>query len=607
MRQLSKEAFGTTPATFEAAMEKALYQEENTMKKSYLMKVLILATVFLMLTCTALAVGLNQSARHTATLQAREAVMEAYGLTSETIGMLFEHTEQGQDGYTVVYSPIKYGNQIGEYTVHVDKDGNAKVSWSHDGVDMDSLDIGSPAWGQAQLLEIMEIESQHNEWRGDTKEMTEEELAATRLQRQAERDSILADMREKGVEVGIISVAPKEGDLTEEEAVQAAKDAAMATYGMEESFFDDHEVFISLYQNDNDAEAFYRVQLVQDLPDVDYVERSQFFIELGATSREVRVCSWDIKPENRTLPQGPLDGYDEAVRSFIEKGAFATLTPEEKADVAQRMAAAGFADLLPHSNYAAPTADDLPQADAIAAADKAMTDTYGFTPKTLSLFAHSTAVVETEGKRLWTVDYVPELKERDKWLFEEPMGTYTVSVDAQTGELAEAEWSLQAERGDTVYTESTFGASPAWDAEMLTWAIRLDEKRQVLIEKYDRLFEEMYPVAPSWSLEDSGTYDGWMRDAGFDPAEYNNGLPREGDLTLEQVTEIAIAAVVQEYGVDSAMLADAPQQPYYWITDPEKPVWAIRFFTGWQDSYTVTMDAATGEIVNTEFIATGNG
>ena len=98
-----------------------------------------------------------------ARIQARQAIMETYGLTQSTQAYFEETLTSDDDGYTFVYyaavDDLDY--VLGRYTVHV-KDGQAKASWSWDGkeVPFDGYGLAANAWGKDQLMEVWLINKQ---------------------------------------------------------------------------------------------------------------------------------------------------------------------------------------------------------------------------------------------------------------------------------------------------------------------------------------------------------------------------------------------------------------------------------------------------------------
>ena len=134
------------------------------MMKKKLTMALSLAVALVMMASVALAaVALNYSPAADALKQARNAVMDKYGLTQTTLG-LFQHNLYLLDNETVVVFHTDVadanGNGLtGEYTVTIPDGGTTVVSWTFDHVDpavWQSGDLDAPIWGQAQLAKFLE-------------------------------------------------------------------------------------------------------------------------------------------------------------------------------------------------------------------------------------------------------------------------------------------------------------------------------------------------------------------------------------------------------------------------------------------------------------------
>ncbi len=118
---------------------------------------LILAVVLMLAAVSALAVyALTRSPEAEAIYQARQAVMNAYGLTAETMGMFHAEYQETDGGWRVSFRALVNidPERAGVYMVEKAQDGMT-VSWSHDGLDpalWRGGDLTAPAYGQEQLL-----------------------------------------------------------------------------------------------------------------------------------------------------------------------------------------------------------------------------------------------------------------------------------------------------------------------------------------------------------------------------------------------------------------------------------------------------------------------
>ena len=118
---------------------------------------LILAVVLTLAAVSALAVyALTRSPEAEAIYQARQAVMNAYGLTAETMGLFHAEHEETDGGWRVTFRALANidPQRAGVYTVEKTADGMT-AAWSHDGLDpalWRGGDLTAPAYGQEQLL-----------------------------------------------------------------------------------------------------------------------------------------------------------------------------------------------------------------------------------------------------------------------------------------------------------------------------------------------------------------------------------------------------------------------------------------------------------------------
>ena len=98
---------------------------------------LILAVALTLAAVSALAVyALTRSPEAEAKYQARQAVMDAYGLTAETMGLFHAEHEETDDGWRVTFRALANidPGRAGVYTVEKTADGRT-AAWSHDGLD----------------------------------------------------------------------------------------------------------------------------------------------------------------------------------------------------------------------------------------------------------------------------------------------------------------------------------------------------------------------------------------------------------------------------------------------------------------------------------------
>ncbi len=598
----NRSLYGEMPQSVQTVVANALQTEVNEMafRKKRAVATLLAALVLIALACTALAITLGRT-QYDAAKAARKAVMEQYGLTPETI-TLFEEEKSEENGvWTVVFRPWKYNpDAIGTYTVTVEEGKEPVAAWTHDGTAVTGEGLDANVWGPSQLEEVLALERAHY---APGEEFADPYDIFDWLEKAAKRDQMLIDA---GLDVFVVNLLPGPDDIPPEEAIATAKRAIREKYGISEESLAQWEIHMMFLKYQDKDEPVYRISsgAVQD-------NTGSLDVWLYSPSGKIGHCVWSVEPEYRTLPDGSLKGYEEAVKEFIKEGAFAVRPPAEKAEIAARIVEAGYGEYLEGMTYAAPGAEDLGEADALAAAAKALESAYGFTDETLKLFETTASLLLEDGERIWRVAYKPP---RDEGILmqhgrygNDMVGEYSVTLAANDGAVKQTFWSLEAERGDTVYTESTWGQAPAYDARILSWLLKLDEARAAIAAQYGN---EQDDLATPWPLEAAAAHDQLFRDAGFDPDVYPNGLPGEGDIPLEEALAAVKQALKDEFQFTDERLKESTYVPSFFVNDPEKPVWCVtiyRIVDGYQDTHVVWVDARTGEIVNTAYMAVGNG
>lgn len=573
------------------------------MKRKGFTTILVMALIIVILAATALAVGLSRSPRHSAAVIAREAIMEKYGITLDTIGLLYSSVNGDDQAATVTFSPIKYNNEaIGTYTVTV-KDGKAAgVTWSNDDVDpalYASGTLDAPAWGQKQLEKVQEIDRAYYTSQAGTDWL---ETQRWTLEQWAEHDKILAEADALGLNVWMRRIAPGADDIQEADALQMAKDAILKKYGATEDELAKLTVIRSFIKYDEKDEPEYRFGFGVVLSEDPGTVRTHYMVEIASPSGKVLACMSYVPPEERTLPEGSLAPYEKAVEEYIKQGAFDLLSPAEKAALAARIVEAKLPGYRTYELYAAPEAGDLPEAEILTLADKAMADTFGVTDEGLTLFESRLSLLRNDEERVWLVTYTPNEKPKRYWL-EEKLGSYTVSLAANTGEVLDTNWASPGQNAGKTYTQSTWGEAKAYDAGMLPWIVSLLDAVEPYRVEIDRAV-----LVDDASLELYAAHDQLFRDNGFSALQFSYGVPGEGDLTEEAAAEIARQVLREEYQLTDAVIESCILRTMYYVYDTD-PMWEFQlFFTdGRQDYYIVRMDAKTGVILYTDYAATGNG
>ncbi len=610
MNKLNKTSFGSTPPRFTWALQTALAAQKPVgIPRKRLVLIAALIAV-LLLACTAVAVNLfTRSPQYDAVHTGRQALMAKYGLTQETLSLFGEEKEDGSGGLTITYRPIMFNHDaMGTYTVIVPKQGEPSVAWSHDdrAQEAASGELSAAVWGQEQLaLAIAQHKQQRAQWAnnnqdGDTPPTLEEAAARDQAALAAGNQQVVA----------VMNVVPQEGDMSPEEAIERAKQAVTRKYGVSADILAGLKADLRMLQYRDEPEPQYRMQLFP--PENEHngwrTTDNLFYVSMFSRSGEVVENSWAAAPEIRTLPDGSLQAYKEAVEEFVNEGAFAVQPPEKKAEIGARILAAGFGELIQNRQYVPPQPGDLPMDKALAAAHQAMRDAFGFAEQPLALLSATAGLVEDQGQRAWAVDYTFMHDEQWEYTLAEKVGTYRVLLAADTGAMRKAEWSLKAQRGTEVFTERNWMQAPALDAEMLGWVAPFMEAAAVIPAKYG---EPPGMAGYDWSIEDRAANDQIYRDAGFDPRGYPNGLPDAASIAPEAAKEIAKQALFAEFGLTEEIWQQCTVRIFYWVDTPERPVWWCDVYLtttdGGEDNYGVTIDAHNSEIINIGHMGPGNG
>lgn len=192
---------------------------------------LILAVVLTLAAVSALAVyALTRSPEAEAVYQARQAVMDAYGLTAETMGLFHAEHQKTEDGWRVTFRALMSVDpeRAGVYTVKKTADGMT-AAWSHDGLDpalWRGGDLTVPAYGQEQLLYVLK-----DGW-AEALELARESAASG----PAQTPSVSAPMNEDAsVWMDVREVEPGPEDMSLAQAKEIMRAAAQEELGLTEA------------------------------------------------------------------------------------------------------------------------------------------------------------------------------------------------------------------------------------------------------------------------------------------------------------------------------------------------------------------------------------
>lgn len=195
---------------------------------------LVLVIVLILAAITALATYiLTRSEESDAISRARHALSEAYGLTPATMGMFDASVSRDGEVSTVLLATAGYSPLLGDYTVVLTED-EARASWTHDDIAKSVWadgDLNAPVWGQPQLEKAL----------SDPEAATAAYVAMDlppsqpRPQPDAPDPAVVAVLGEgeswwKGQILH--DATPGEEDMTQEDALEIAYQAAMADFGL---------------------------------------------------------------------------------------------------------------------------------------------------------------------------------------------------------------------------------------------------------------------------------------------------------------------------------------------------------------------------------------
>lgn len=592
-------AYGEVPAHFKRLVADTLQEKAAPVRGKRRALILIAALMTLVLAATALAVSLGWTANYTTMQTARKLLNAEYNLTPELLSVFYESLAKNQQGTVMHYQPryTLYNKRLGVYTVEGFDAGSPKVTWNHDGKitpeELETAGLDSPYWGAKQLAEAMRLEKAHaTASREAYAELAEGE--ALTMADKAALDAIYVAAKYPGAH----NVLPGADDLSVADATALGKEAAATKYGMDDDTLAAYTATYAELTREVDAtQAQYYIQLTRE-----GVQDDRIDLVVDTPSAQVIACVWQNTQGQLKLPEGPLDAYEEVVWEYIYSGAFVALSHADRAEVGQRISEAGFGAYLQNYHYVAPTEETLTEAEAKAAVHETLVAEYGLDETMRALFTETYSLVEVDGKTLWVMDMVPASQETLHHVFIERLGEYRIILNANTGDAIQVSWWFNQDRGFAPeLTETTWGDAPGWNAEILPWAMEFMAEVDAFIQAHASDYE--------WSLETRAAYDQMFRDVGFDSDAYNNGIPKEGDLTEQEAITLALAAVEEAYDISATDLLAYGVYITYAIKTQTSPqaAWIITFSNA-GELYTASIAAETGEVVGTRYaMATGNG
>lgn len=563
------------------------------MKKARVPMILLIVAT-LIIASPAMA-DIQRSEQYVTILEARQAIIDQYGFTIETMGLFTPSALQEQGISTFTFYPIKYAVEFGEYTVSLQEGEAPDVSWKHDGADPKtwaSGELDDPVWGLVQAKKYLDVEMAYEKRMSEV--LKENDGKPWSMENQIEVDQILVEAKLGGVVRYGVGVSPTESDLTQEEAIERAREAVIQKYGIAAEKLAQYKPYVNFFVIEGpDAKASYSVTL--DTQIGEWVpELGVFYVTLRSPSGEIEECYWSVGAEYRTLPEGPLDNYSEAVDEFVQTKALYAMPHAEKADTAERITATGY---KLYNQFAAPKETDLPEAEAITAAKAVLLDKYGLTDEMLVLFDIEPSFQIINEQPSWVIGFAPV--SLMPYPFMERLGKYYVTLEGVTGEMIQVDWTLMQTAQDTKgYTKDNWGEALTWDASVIPWVVELYNEHTKA---------EEICVETDWSMESLAARDQLFRDAGFGSTDYSIGLPGAEDMTLEQAKEIAMDVLTQDFGMDKDYLANCRVVTYFIVSDPEQPLWQVSVMVNNSGSGYISINARTGEVINAWCNLVGNG
>lgn len=401
----------------------------------------VLAVVLVLLAAVALAWGLSYSPKVSAELAARNAVMQKYGFTRETMDMF--GASVGDDGATVrlwLLGEIEDAEKrAGEYTVVLSADGTATATWSHDDADPSAYADGaldSEAWGAKQIL-------------------------AYRAQRDEANRAYTAEWRalygEDGQGGSAVQAMPESteeprGRLTAAQSIEIARNAMKETYGFTDdtlTLFESDtaigELGVGEHEDDTWGVVFTPTPATGILWTSEENPLGRYVVAVRDETGEVLETRWNVNVEDTAAYTSGTWGQAKSYRAellpwvleLVRQGdayqrkweAQAAITPgspsvEDEAAYDKLFRDAGFDPS--QYNHVLPQTGDLSREQALDVAARALEEQFGVSRKTFdaSAFAYDDLTQEDDHR---------------EWYFwlqnEEAQCGWSVVLHAETGEI----------------------------------------------------------------------------------------------------------------------------------------------------------------------------
>lgn len=595
--------YGDVPPEIKSLFVDILNKEERPMKKKNFVGIMIAAILIMVFTCSALALGVRYSQRQSVINTARSALIEHYSFAPESLG-LFSEDVQSIDGiWTITFTPTKYSDRLGIYTVQIDTDKEVTVHWTYEDEVFENITNGylsGEIWGVKQIEFIQKISESYNEKLSSLVDEKGEMMYWT-FEERAELDKMLLDAGFPFAEEGIsINLLPADDDISQEKALSLAEQAIYDKYGVSSKEMSQYYQFVYFQISPNYSDnTLYHFQFDVH-PDRAIEPLDSFSVYLDSKTGNILLCYWSVNADRFKLPEGPLNNYRQALEEYFAIGAFDCLGVDEKARLAERITIAGHADLLEGIKYEKPEVSLLREDDAFVLAMHALKDVYGIDESMLVLFSDNISFVEENGPQ-WIIEYSPNRVRSNLGADNiEKIGSYRVRISGVSGEVLEISWSMEeAFDKDVEYTENDWGSAPAWSSAILPWVMALEDQVAPIRTKLN--------TTGKLSAEESIEYANIMRSAGF--TEYKAASPLAGELAEDEAYSIAIQAIVSEYNMTKERL-EAYKTVYGFIAeDDTNHYWWFELYSTdrKEDMFRISIDAKTGYVLLLEYVEKGQG
>ena len=606
-----REAFGEIPTHFDQVLAGALRQTEGKpVKRKLYTSVLIAALLVVALAAAALAMGLRRSAEADAAARAREALMAEYNLTPESIGCFTPEAAREGDTWSITFTGTAWElERLGTYTVQLRPGEPPQTSWNYDDMDPSLWQDGNmdaPAWGQKQIMAKLQLDGEQRDARARA------DWDSLSFEEEAELSPVFwGTVDLAGKTVRFDRIVPNAEDIPADKVSRMAMDAIVSAYGVKEDGLAGFAEHISFGQPQGGSERQYVVQLTRR---TDMLwrpsEHGTYTVYIASPSGETLFLQWDVFNEFRTLPDGPLKGYEHAVEEFMNTGSLAARSAAEKADIVTRVRDAGLEALIePALPYVMPGVQDMPETDAMALGREILMRDFEMEGEALTLFDAVSSLLDTPEGRCWEIVYTPKAPQtpyRSFWQADilEKIGAYTIRFTSAAGDVQEALWDRAEEWTDGgAYTRNNWATAPVYHGKLLKWAKALQEATDAIWAKYPE-----GALDSDFTMEDVAANDAYFREAGFDG--FPRSMPGDGDISYEEAWAVGREAILAEMP-DTAKALDAGEiHGHYSLFDPEVPAWRFTVYfisNGLEISYQVAMDAKTGEIFLIQAVTGGNG